>query len=145
MTPEEYLAGVDERRRPDVVELDALITAAAPALPRVVTRGMIGYGPFRYRYATGREGDATLPALAANKRHLSLYVLSADEGRYLAERYADRLPKASVGKSCVRFTRLADVDRGVLGELIADAVRRGPQDAGLTTAWALPAARSAPR
>jgi hypothetical protein len=90
---------------------------------------MIGYGPFHYRYATGREGDATLIALAAQKRYVSLYVLCSIDGGYLAERYADRLPKASIGKSCVRFTRLADVDEDVLRELVAEAARIGPADA----------------
>ena len=128
VTPEEYLAGVDERRRADAVALDALICATAPGLPRrVMSAGMIGYGPFRYRYATGREGDAA--PLAANSRRLSLHVLSAVDGRYLAGRYADRLPKASVGRSCIRFTRLSDLDPDVVRELIADATRRGPQDA----------------
>ena len=51
-----------------------------------------------------------LALLAANKRYLSLYLLCASGGRYLAERCADRLPKASIGLSCLRFTRLASVD-----------------------------------
>src|SRR5687768_16194496 len=41
-----------------------------------------------------------------DKRYLSLYLLCASGGRYLAERCADRLPKASIGLSCLRFTRL---------------------------------------
>jgi hypothetical protein len=129
MTPDEYLAAVDERRRPDLLALDALITATAPGLPRVLAGRMIGYGPFHYRYASGREGDATLIALAAQKRYISLYVLCSVDGGYLAERYADRLPKASIGRSCVRFTRLADVDEGVLRELVGEAARIGPADA----------------
>jgi hypothetical protein len=129
MTPDEYLAAVDERRRPDLVALDALITAAAPGLPRVMAGRMIGYGPFHSRYASGREGDATLLALAAQKRHIALYVLCSVDGGYLAERYADRLPRASVGKSCVRFTRLAAVDGAVLRELVGEAARLGPADA----------------
>jgi hypothetical protein len=129
MTPDEYLAAVDERRRPDLLALDALITATAPGLPRVLAGRMIGYGPFHYRYASGREGDATLIALAAQKRYISLYVLCSVDGGYLAERYVDRLPKASIGKSCVRFTRLADVDEGVLRELVGEAARIGPADA----------------
>jgi hypothetical protein len=129
VTPDEYLAAVDERRRPDLLALDALITATAPGLPRVLAGRMIGYGPFHYRYASGREGDATLIALAAQKRYISLYVLCSVDGGYLAERYVDRLPKASIGKSCVRFTRLADVDEGVLRELVGEAARIGPADA----------------
>ena len=47
-----------------------------------------------------------------------------EDGRYLAESRADRFPKASVGKSCVRFKRLDDLDEGELRDLLAEAGRR---------------------
>lgn len=127
-TPQEHLDEIDEPRRSDIAAIDAMIRDAAPDLEPVVAGGMLGYGPFHYRYASGREGDATLLALASNKRYISLYVLCSTGGRYLAETYAPRLPKASIGKSCVRFPRLAAVDTGVLRELITEAAALGPGD-----------------
>lgn len=130
MTPEDYLAALDEVRRPDVAALDALIREAAPDLECVTTRGMLGYGPFRYRYASGRTGEAaTVLAVTAQKRCISLYVLCVSDGRYLAERYVDRLPGASIGRSCIRFERLRDIDTAVLRALVAEAAGRGPEDA----------------
>ena len=109
--------------------LDALIRDAAPGLDRVMASGMIGYGPYRYRYASGREGDASLISLSSRKRHISIYVLCTDDGAYLAERYVDRLPRADIGKSCVRFKRTADIDLEALRELVSEAARLGPADA----------------
>jgi hypothetical protein len=126
---EDYIAALAEPRRTDVAALDALIREHAPGLEPVVAGKMLGYGPFHYRYASGREGDTTLLGLASQKRYISLYVLCANGGRYLAESYAERLPKASVGKSCVRFARLSDVDPAVLAELVTEAARLGPGDA----------------
>ena len=126
---EDYIAALAEPRRTDVAALDALIREHAPGLEPVVAGKMLGYGPFHYRYASGREGDTTLLGLASQKRYISLYVLCANGGRYLAESYAERLPKASVGKSCVRFARLSDVDPPVLAELVTEAARLGPGDA----------------
>ena len=126
---EDYIAALAEPRRTDVAALDALIREHAPGLEPVVAGKMLGYGPFQYRYASGREGDTTLLGLASQKRYISLYVLCANGGRYLAESYAERLPKASVGKSCVRFARLSDVDPAVLAELVTEAARLGPGDA----------------
>jgi hypothetical protein len=126
---EDYIAALAEPRRTDVAALDALIREHAPSLEPVVAGKMLGYGPFHYRYASGREGDTTLLGLASQKRYISLYVLCASGGRYLAESYAERLPKASVGKSCVRFARLSDVDPAVLAELVTEAARLGPGDA----------------
>jgi Domain of unknown function (DU1801) len=90
---------------------------------------MLGYGRFHYRYESGREGDASLIALSSRKNYISLYVLCTDEGGYIAEQYADRLPKASIGKSCIRFKRTDDIDLDVLRELLADAGRIGSPSA----------------
>ena len=63
-----------------------------------------------------------LIALAAQKRHLSLYVCAVVDGGYLAETRADRLGRVSCGKSCIRFTSLGAVDVAELSALIRDAV-----------------------
>lgn len=97
MKPQEYLDGLEEPRRTDVVALDALIRGTAPDLEPVMAGAMLGYGPFHYRYASGREGDAPLLALASHTRYISLYVLCSVDGRYLADTFVDRLPRASIG------------------------------------------------
>ena len=80
---------------------------------------MIGYGPYHYRYATGREGDSARVALASNKTGFSVYVACVDSKGYLAEQAKARLGKASVGKSCIRFKRLDDIDLDVLADVLA--------------------------
>jgi hypothetical protein len=105
----------------DLDRLDALIRET---LPDFEAHGH-NYGPFHYRYESGREGDAYRVSLAERKHGISLYVLAlTDDGRYLAESWADRFPKANVGKSCVRFKRLDDLDEDALRELLAEAGRR---------------------
>lgn len=129
MEPQDYLDGLEEPRRSDMVALDALIRRTAPDLEPGMAGAMLGYGPFHYRYASGREGDATLLALASHKRYISLYVLCSVDGRYLAETFVERLPRASIGKSCVRFARLSDVDLDVITDLVREAARLGPAGA----------------
>jgi hypothetical protein len=124
-TPAEYLAAVDDKRRPDIAALDALIRTHAPELAPVVMSGMLGYGPFHYRYASGREGDACKLSIASNASYISLYCFAADDDGYVAERYADRLGKASIGKSCVRFKKLADLDEQALVALIEETASTG--------------------
>jgi hypothetical protein len=71
-----------------------------------------------------------LVAVASNKNYISLYVTAADpDGGYLAERYQDQLPKASIGKSCIRFKRLGDLDREVLEGLLRRVAELGPPGA----------------
>lgn len=122
--PEDYIGQItDEARRADVVALDAMIREVAPDLDRHLRSGLLGYGSLRYRYASGREGEWFLIGLGSQKRYVSLYVCAIEDGEYLAERYRERLPAADIGRSCVRFKRLADVDEGVLRELVGDAAR----------------------
>ena len=124
-TPAEYIAAVDDARRADIAALDALIRAHAPDLEPVIMGGMLGYGPFHYRYASGREGDACKLSVASNASYISLYCFAADETGYVAERYVDRLPKASIGKTCVRFKKLADLDEEALAALVDETAKMG--------------------
>ena len=56
-------------------------------------------------------------------------MLCSVDGAYLAERYADRLGKVSVGKSCVRIKRASDVDVDELREVLVETGRVGPAEA----------------
>lgn len=120
-TPEEYIEAIpDERRRNEIRRLHELIRRAAPDLEPYVEDGGIGYGTYHYRYATGREGDAARIGLSSRKQYISLYVSATVGDKYLPETYVDRLPKADIGKVCVRIRRLTDVDESVLEQLIRE-------------------------
>ncbi|MBP1631989.1 MAG: hypothetical protein H6Q11_277 [Acidobacteria bacterium] len=125
-TPDDYIVTLAEPRRSDVQRLHDLIRRVAPRLEPTMEFRMLGYGKFHYRYASGREGDAVLVGVADNKQAISLYVMAADEGGYLAEQYAPRLGKASCGKACIRFKRLDDLDLGALEDLLRRAAALGP-------------------
>jgi len=115
------------------------VTAAAPGIDRQLVpagRGSIlGYGLMPYRPRSARETTMTpLISLAAQKRHLSLYVCAVVDGAYLAESRAHRLGKVSCGKSCIRFTSLDQVDTGELTELLRDAVTATREGGNAATA-----------
>src|SRR3712207_5478467 len=76
VSPDEYIASLEEPRHGDVEAIDDLIQRVAPQLDRRMERGMIVYGSYHYRYASGREGDWFPIALASNKRYISLYVMA---------------------------------------------------------------------
>lgn len=123
-TPEEYIADLPEPRRTQVRRLHDLIRAAAPDLEPSVESGMIGYGRYHYRYDSGREGDASIIALASRKSYISLYVSAiTPDGEYLAEASKDRLGKADVGKSCIRIKDPADIDLTALSDVITEGAR----------------------
>jgi hypothetical protein len=122
-TPAEYIAALEEPRRSDVAALDRLVRKAAPRLKPVIQGGMLGYGPFHYKYPSGREGDATRISIASNASYISLYAMAADSRGYVVERYRERFPAAKLGKCCVTFKRFEDLDAGALSDLVAEAAR----------------------
>ena len=112
-TPKEYIDSLDEPRRTIVATLDRRIRELAPALRPYVDRGFLAYGRYAYRYASGREGDWFCLGLASNKAYLSLYAPTLD-----LEPYVARLPGASLGRGCIRFKRLEDLDPPVLEDIV---------------------------
>lgn len=114
-------------REGELRRVDALVMAAAPGIDRsLVPAGsgqMLGYGLMPYRPRSAKETSTwPLIALAAQKRHLSLYVCAVVDGAYLAESRAGQLGTVSCGKSCIRFTSLDRVDTVALDQLVRDAV-----------------------
>ena len=119
--PDAWLAALDDVRRPQLEELDARIRTVAPGLSRYVDRGFLSYGRYSYRGRSGRSGEWMCLALASNKQYISLYA-----GPIGLEPFAARLPKANLGRGCVRFKRVSDVDLAVLDEVIrASAAKDG--------------------
>lgn len=114
-------------REEELRRVDELVMAAAPGIDRqlvpVGSRSMLGYGLMPYRPRSAKTTTMwPLIALAAQKRHLSLYVCAVVDGEYLAETRSAELGKVSCGKSCIRFTSLDDLDTEALSTLLRDAV-----------------------
>jgi hypothetical protein len=128
---EALISNVSTERAELMRTLDELIRREAPTLAPSATqlsptKPAIGYGPFHYTYASGRQGDTFVVVLANQAHHVSLYINAADEHGYIAEQRAAELgAKVSVGRSCIRVKRLENVDLHVLAEVVRTAERIG--------------------
>jgi len=119
-TPAAYIAKLAEPRKSEVAALHKLIRKVAPQLKPFIQIGILAYGPWHYKSASGREGDWFRIGVASNKNYVSLYICGMDGKEYVAPRYKKALPKANVGKCCVRFKRLSDLDEAVVAKLIRE-------------------------
>jgi hypothetical protein len=123
-TPTEYLAALPPDRKVALTKVHRAIRKAAPKLKPGIHYGMIGYGIQPYRTKSGCTGEWLKVGLASQKNYMSLYLCVCDEDcGYLAEQNKDRLGKVSVGKSCIRFKKLENLDLDVAMELVAHAAR----------------------
>ncbi|HEY0152833.1 MAG TPA: DUF1801 domain-containing protein [Longimicrobium sp.] len=117
---EEYIASrASEPQRADCEELDTLLRRITGQEPRMWGPSIVGYGSYRYTYESGRTGEAPLAGFAIRGRDLVVY-LSAEEDEQKA--LLSRLGKHSMGKTCLYFKRLSDLDRSVLEQLVANSV-----------------------
>ena len=114
--PLAWLAAHDEPQRSELSALHAAIVRVAPQLRAYPAGGMLAYGRYRYRYASGRQGDWSVLAIAPRKAGISLYV-----GPTPVEPWAGRLPNADCGKGCIRVKRAADLEPDVLAEIVTAA------------------------
>ena len=118
---DEFIAKARPGRDELITAVDATIRRAAPDLEVGRDGRFLGYGPFHYRYESGREGDTFVVSMMDGAQALSIYVMGAQGDQYLAEANAARLGKVSVGKSCIRVKRLEHLDLDVLAEVVAEA------------------------
>jgi hypothetical protein len=87
--------------------------------PKMWGPSIVGYGSYTYTYESGRSGDACLVGFAVRGKDLVVYLLA--DGPAQAKLLA-KLGKYKMGKACLYFKRLADLDVDVLETLIAGSV-----------------------
>ncbi len=126
-----YVEGLPEHRRVAVATVRQLILENLPdGYEETMQYGMISYVVPLSRFPTTYNGQPlTYLSLASQKRHLSLYLMGVygDAESDFAARYAATGKKLTMGKSCLRFTRVENLPLDV----IAEEVRRLPVDAFL--------------
>ncbi len=113
---EDFLDSVTpDVRREDGRALCGLMARVSGCPPVLWGPSIIGFGHYRYRTEAGREGDLMRVGFSPRKPASVLYIHSGSPRH--AELMA-RLGKYSTGKSCIYVKRLADLDLGVLEEMV---------------------------
>jgi hypothetical protein len=119
-----YLSAIPRERKDTVLFLHAFIQKAAPRLKSHFAYNMLGYGSFPYKSYKGEMMSWPVIALASQKNYISIYVCSVDNGKYIAEKHKKELGKVSVGKSCIRFKRIADLNLKAMKKVILMAAKK---------------------
>ncbi|MCQ6270230.1 DUF1801 domain-containing protein [Pseudarthrobacter sp. R1] len=113
---DEFLASVEHPgRRADSFELLELMASITGQEAVMWGTGIIGFGSYHYRYASGREGDAAAVGFSPRKTNLAFYGLTYGPD---AERLLPALGRHKTGVSCLYISKLQDVDRDVLAEMV---------------------------
>lgn len=125
---DDLIGGIsDDARREDCLTLLRLMKKATGVEPAVWSSGVVGFGTFHYKSASGQEGDWFPVGFASRKAAITVYLGITLDG---SEGLLARLGKHKTGKGCIYIKRLADVDIAVLEELFKDAYTRIKQTYG---------------
>jgi uncharacterized protein DUF1801 len=117
---EDYIASrANEEQRVDCKALMSILKRVTKQRPKMWGPSIVGYGSYRYTYESGRTGEMALAGFAIRGRELVVYVMP--EGKE-EQALLSRLGKHKMGKSCLYFKRLADLDKRVLEQLVTHSV-----------------------
>ena len=76
-----FLATIeDEEHRKDCTTLARLMKQATRSEPTMWGKSIVGFGSYRYVYASGRKGDWMMPGFSPRKQNLTVYVLPGLDG-----------------------------------------------------------------
>jgi hypothetical protein len=112
---EDFITGIaDENQRADARSLIAMMTRLSGEPATMWGPSIIGFGRYRYRYDSGREGEMCRIGFSPRKGQTVLYLIDGFEGH--AELMA-KLGKHKTGKSCLYVKRLSDIDLVALEDM----------------------------
>lgn len=116
----DYIASrANAQQRTDCRELMALFKKVTRHSPKMWGPSMVGYGSYRYTYESGRTGEAPVAGFAIRGRELVVYLMAE---RAEQKALLSKLGKHKMGKSCLYFKQLADLDRSTLERLVVNSI-----------------------
>lgn len=117
---EDYIAArANEGQRVDCKALMALLKKITNQPAKMWGSGMVGYGSYQYTYESGTTGTACLTGFAIRGREIVIYLAPQWDG---AAPLLTILGKHKMGKGCMYFKQLADLDKSILEQLISGSV-----------------------
>lgn len=130
-----YLESILEPKQTDMRRLHGAILEMNPGCKlwffdgkdesgKVVSNPNIGYGTLSKKYADGKIKEFYQTGISANSAGLSVYIMGIDDKKYLQEKYAHMIGKASITGYCIKFKALKDIDLEVLKGAIQDGMKR---------------------
>src|SRR5688572_15710649 len=117
---EDYIASrANEEQRADCKALMSIFKRITRKQPKMWGPSIVGYGSYRYTYESGRTGEMCLAGFAIRGRELVVYLIAEGDRQ---KALLAKLGKHKMGKSCLYFKQLADLDKSVLEQLVAGSI-----------------------
>jgi hypothetical protein len=127
LSPQEYIDSLPSERKVAMQNLRKAILDNIPeGFKEGIAYGMLGYAVPHSLYPDGYHCDPKLPlpfiSIASQKNFIALYHMGIYASPDLLEWFVSEYPKYSkskldMGKSCIRFKKMADIPFDLISEL----------------------------
>ncbi|MBO9574461.1 MAG: DUF1801 domain-containing protein [Sphingobium sp.] len=108
-------------RRADAEVLLPIMERISGAPATMWGPSIIGFGSYRYRYESGREGEICRIGFSPRSGHLVFYILNDFPGQDALLARLGKHKTSGDGAGCLYVNKLADIDMAVLEQMIAAA------------------------
>lgn len=109
----EFIASIDPARKNDCQTLVTMMAHVTGAEPKMWGPSIVGFGDIHYKYESGRQADWFPIGFSPRKNDLTLYLMGGLDPALL-----EKLGKHKRGKGCLYINKLADIDLGILDDLL---------------------------
>ena len=109
----------NEQKKSDSLELIKLMSKWTGFEPKMWGPTIIGFGSYHYKYDSGHEGNAPLLGFSPRKAQFSLYIYSKTKK---SDSFLKGLGKFKMGKACIYFKKLADLDLSIVEKLSMETI-----------------------
>ena len=109
----------DKQKREDSLQLIELMKKWSGCDPKMWGPTIVGFGSYHYKYASGHEGNSMIIGFSPRKNEFSLYIVAPDKDY---SSLLDKLGKYKMGKACIYFKKLSDLDCGILEAICKETI-----------------------
>ena len=110
----------DEAKRKDCFDFIKLLKKQTGLEPKMWGPSIVGFGSHHYKYESGREGDSPNIAFSPRASSIAIYLSANFKNR---DTLLEKFGKYKSDKGCVHIKTLADIDKDILREMIANHIK----------------------
>jgi hypothetical protein len=110
----------DGKKQKDCRELLKIMKDITKTKPKMWGDGLVGFGSYHYKYASGREGDWFLTGFSPRRQYLTIYIMGGFNGY---PKLMEKLGKYKTGKSCLYIKQLEDINLSQLKKIIRESIK----------------------
>jgi hypothetical protein len=116
----DYIASrANAQQEHDCRKLMALFRKITRSKPRMWGPSIVGYGSYKYTNNSGRPAEVPIACFAIRGRDLVVYLYAEGPKQ---KSLLSKVGKHKMGKSCLYFRQLADLDKSVLEKLVVGSL-----------------------